>query len=263
MFDEAVQGCDAVIHVASDTTFSPDPNKVIKPTVDGVLSILHSAAEAGSVKRFVLTSSSTAALLPKPNTELTVTVDTWDQEAVNIANAPPPYTQERAFAVYAASKTEGERALWKFMKDEKPGFVANAVLPNFNMGRILKDGSPGATGGAIPTLVEGKMPGISDPQYMIDVIDDARLHLIAAVMDSSLQYERIFSFNVPFNWTDIINIVKELRPSAPVPEPLANEPRDLSKVPNELGAKLLKKWYGQETGYKPLKQTVAENLEGF
>lgn len=156
VFDEAVQGCAAVIHVASDTTFDPDPNKVIKPTVDGVLSILKSAAKTSSVKRFVLTSSSTAALLPKWNKEFTVSVDDWDQEAVDIATAPPPYTEERAFAVYAASKTEGERALWKFMKDEKPGFTANAVLPNFNMGRILA--SSGATGDGVIQALKGTLP---------------------------------------------------------------------------------------------------------
>lgn len=97
---------------------------------------------------------------------------------------------------------------------------------------------------------------------MIDVIDDARLHVIAAALDPSLQEERIFAFNVPFNWTDIIELVRELRPSnTTTAKASENEGRDLSKVPNELGAELLRKWYGQD-GYKPLKQSVAENLEG-
>ena len=98
---------------------------------------------------------------------------------------------------------------------------------------------------------------------MIDVIDDARLHLIAA-LDPAVKNERIFAFNVPFNWTTIINAIKEVRPNASkLPTPPANEARDLSKVPNERGAELLKKWYGQETGYKPLNQAIAENLEGI
>ena len=98
---------------------------------------------------------------------------------------------------------------------------------------------------------------------MIDVVDDARLHVIAAVLDASLKDERIFAFNVAFNWTDIINIIKELYPNATsVAEPPKDELRDLSKIPNKLGAELLKKWYNQETGYKPLKQSVKENLQG-
>lgn len=97
---------------------------------------------------------------------------------------------------------------------------------------------------------------------MIDVIDDARIHIIAGALDPSLKNERIFAFNVAFNWTDIIGIIKELHPNATsIAKAPENEPRDLSKVPNELGAKLLKEWYGQD-GYKPLKQSVKENLEG-
>ncbi|CAK4035003.1 Aldehyde reductase 2 [Lecanosticta acicola] len=261
-FDEAVQEVDAVIHVASDTTFDPDPNKVVKPTVAGVLSILRSAAKTPSVKQFVLTSSSSAALLPHPNKEMTITADHWDQEALDLAWAPPPYNSDRAFPVYAASKTEAEKAFWKFVKDEKPHFVANAVLPNYNMGRILEHGSPGATGEGVRRVYRGEVP-TTTPQYMIDVVDDARLHLIAA-FDPSINNERIFAFNVPFNWTDIIHAIKQLRPNAnTLPSPPENEGRDLSKVPNQLGAELLKKWYGQETGYKPLTQSIEENLEGI
>jgi hypothetical protein len=98
---------------------------------------------------------------------------------------------------------------------------------------------------------------------MIDVIDDARLHVIAAALDRSLKNDRIFAFNVAFNWTDVIKAIKKVRPEATtVATPPQDEPRDLSKVPNEQGAKLLKMWYGQETGYKPLVQTVEESLEG-
>ncbi|SMR46284.1 unnamed protein product [Zymoseptoria tritici ST99CH_1A5] len=259
VFDEAVKGCDAVIHVASDTTFGTDPNKVVKSTVAGVNSILRSAAKEKSVKRFVLTSSSTAALLPHPGKEVTISKDDWDQEALDIAWSPPPYEDDRAFPVYAASKVEGEKALWRFMEEEKPGFVANAVLPNYNMGRVL--GSAGATGSGVPDLFKGKTPA-AVPQYMIDVIDDARIHVIAAVLDSSLKNERIFAFNVPFNWTDITGILRELYPDAKsIAEPPKDEGRDLSKIPNELGAELLRKWYGQD-GYKSLKQSVAENMEG-
>ena len=106
----------------------------MKPTVAGVLSILRSAAETATVKRFVLTSSSTAVLFPQHEKEITVDRSVWNQEALELAWAPPPYTEDRAFSVYGASKTEAEKALWKFMLDEQPNFVANAILPNYNMG---------------------------------------------------------------------------------------------------------------------------------
>ncbi|KAJ8545807.1 hypothetical protein K7X08_018390 [Anisodus acutangulus] len=58
-FDEAIQGCQGVFHVATPMDFeSKDPeNEVIKPTIRGMLSIIESCAKANTVKRLVFTSS--------------------------------------------------------------------------------------------------------------------------------------------------------------------------------------------------------------
>ncbi|KAJ4414020.1 hypothetical protein N0V82_008190 [Gnomoniopsis sp. IMI 355080] len=267
--DNAVKGVDSVIHVASDTSFSEDADKVISSVVQGTENFLRAAAKEPKVKRFTLTSSSTAALLAKPGVDgIVATTDTWDDEAVDHARNKKGQTfgpngyNVYAFAVYAASKTEGERALWNFVKKEQPSFVTNAVLPNFNVGRVL--GSTGGTGGfAIGLLKEGNRQ--MTPQYFIDVIDDSRLHLCAAVLDESLKNERIFAFATPFNANDTVDAIKRVLPTTTDTSKLSkdpNEPSDLSKVPNELGAKLLKKWFGQD-GYKSLDQSVKENLQGI
>lgn len=155
--DAAVKGVDSIIHVASDTSFSEDADKVVSGVVAGTENFLRAAAKEPKVKRFTLTSSAVAAVLPKPGVEgVVVTAETWDDEAVEAAKTkgtsvgPNPY----AYVVYAASKTQGERAFWNFVKKEKPSFVANAVLPDFNTGRIV--GSAGATGTfAIQLFKEG------------------------------------------------------------------------------------------------------------
>ena len=59
--DEAIKGVNAIIHVASDTTFGEDPDEIIGGVVRGIEAILEAANKESSVKRFVLTSSSTAA----------------------------------------------------------------------------------------------------------------------------------------------------------------------------------------------------------
>ncbi|RCV26341.1 hypothetical protein SETIT_5G237900v2 [Setaria italica] len=58
-FDEAIKGCTGVFHVATPMDFeSKDPeNEVIKPTVEGMLSIMRACKEAGTVRRVVFTSS--------------------------------------------------------------------------------------------------------------------------------------------------------------------------------------------------------------
>nr|KJB58238.1 hypothetical protein B456_009G200600 [Gossypium raimondii]KJB58240.1 hypothetical protein B456_009G200600 [Gossypium raimondii] len=58
-FDDAIQGCTGVFHVATPMDFeSEDPeNEVIKPTINGVLSIMKACAKAKTVRRLVFTSS--------------------------------------------------------------------------------------------------------------------------------------------------------------------------------------------------------------
>lgn len=41
--------------------------------------------------------------------------------------------EELPLMIYAASKTLGEQALWRWVEQEQPHFTVNAVLPNFNV----------------------------------------------------------------------------------------------------------------------------------
>jgi hypothetical protein len=66
-------------------TFDPDPNKVIPEVLAGISGILKRAASEPSIKRFVYTSSSTAATGAQPNKEFNITTDTWNEEDVKKA----------------------------------------------------------------------------------------------------------------------------------------------------------------------------------
>lgn len=81
------------------------------------------------MKRFVLTSSSSAAVSPgAPGADVKVTEGRWNEDAIKAAWADPPYTEDRAGVVYAASKTESEQAVWKYHKDNRdsrPDLVVN------------------------------------------------------------------------------------------------------------------------------------------
>lgn len=146
--DAAVKGVDSILHVATDTTFTSDADGIIASVVAQTENVLRAAAAEPRVRRFTLTSSSTAATFPRPGEAgVVVTADTWNDETVHAARhrkgesmGPNSYP----FVVYGASKTEGERALWRFVERERPAFVANSVLPNFNTGRII--GSVSLTG---------------------------------------------------------------------------------------------------------------------
>ena len=153
--------------MASVLTFDPDPNKVIPAVVDGALNAATSAAKQTSVKRFVYTSSSTAISAPKPNVEFTISTDDWNKEDVEAAWKPPPYEAERAWATYGASKTQAEQEMWKFMKEHKPSFVLNTVLPNANFGEILNDTQPASTGAWVKSVYNGNLDAVKNvsPQW--------------------------------------------------------------------------------------------------
>jgi nucleoside-diphosphate-sugar epimerase len=119
-YDGVMKGASAVVHLTTIVTFDSDPNEVIPPTIEGAMTALRAAAREKSVVRFVYISSSTAATDPKPNQRFNIDAQTWNDEAVAAAWKPPPYEDSRAWSVYAAIKVEAERALWKFIDEEKP-----------------------------------------------------------------------------------------------------------------------------------------------
>lgn len=124
-FDSALKGASGFVHVASDMSNSNDPDVVIGNAVKGVLNALRAAKKEGAgMKRFVYTSSSTAATLPKPGEVFSVTAESWNDEAVEMAWRTDNLEKD-AFVVYAASKTESERAVWKWARETEPEFVVN------------------------------------------------------------------------------------------------------------------------------------------
>lgn len=261
-FEAVIKGAAAVVHVATDTSLSPDPHAVIPNTVDMVVSALRSAAKEPSVKRFVLTSSSTAALLPKPDTPSKVTVDTWNEEVVKEAYRPPPYEPERAYPVYAAAKTLAEQAAWKFVREEKPGFELNTVLPNMNFGKsldVVNQGHP-STAGWLATLYNGDIGfmGMLPAQYFVDVQDTARLHVAAAIHPDVVS-ERIFGFAEPVNGDQLLEILREMYPEKTFPENFQSS-KDLSEIVPRTRAESLLKDMGQ-AGWTSLKDSVRWNTE--
>lgn len=113
------------------------PEEIIDPVVKSTKSILRTAANEPSVKQFVLTSSTVAADWPKPNEEYTVTEQTWNDPSIAEAYSLPKEHPLKPWHIYSASKALGEKAAWKFVEENKPGFVLNTILPAANFGPTL------------------------------------------------------------------------------------------------------------------------------
>lgn len=106
-FDKAFEGCSGVFHTASPFFFSgvTDPEtQMLKPAVEGTLSILRSVCRTPTIKRVIVTSSLAAVIVGNYPPDHIFTEEDWSDEGL----------QRSAQMWYLLSKNLAERALWDF-----------------------------------------------------------------------------------------------------------------------------------------------------
>ncbi|GKT55138.1 aldehyde reductase [Colletotrichum tofieldiae] len=218
-------GVSAVIHVASVMSFDPDPSKVIPPVVSGAVNAIRAAYAELSVKRFVFTSSSTAALSPEPNVPgIIVTESTWNKKALQLAWAAAANTPERAVINYAASKTQSEKEIWKFHDENK----------------------------------HKRLDLVVNTEHFVDVQDSGVLH-VAAAIHPDVKGERIFGFAETFNWDKILDILRKQNPDRVFIENFQRED-DLSEIKTRARAEQLLRDLGRP-GWTSLEDSIMMNTE--
>lgn len=170
-YNEAITGCDGVIHTASPYVINvKDPQRdLVDPAVKGTLNVLRSAKAAG-VRRVVLTSSM-AAISDEPVEGTVLTEDDWNEQS-SLERNP-----------YYFSKTVAERAAWRFVEDETPGFDLIAVNPYMILGPSLGR-DLNTTNAIFRDLLTGVYPGIMNLTWgFVDVRDVATAHVLAMETD--------------------------------------------------------------------------------
>nr|ABN80436.1 dihydroflavonol 4-reductase [Nicotiana tabacum] len=128
-FDEAIQGCQGVFHVATPMDFeSEDPeNEVIKPTVRGMLSIIESCAKANTVKRLVFTSSA-GTVDVQEHQKLLYDETSWsDLDFI--------YAKKMTGWMYFVSQILAEKAAMEAAKKKNIDFIS--IIPPLVVGPFL------------------------------------------------------------------------------------------------------------------------------
>jgi nucleoside-diphosphate-sugar epimerase len=167
-WDEAAQGCDYVLHVASP--FPPsqpkDPDELIVPAREGTLRVLGAALDAG-VERVVVTSSVAAVTgSGKPVHGRPLDERDWSDPG-NLKMTP-----------YARSKTIAERAAWDFVRERGATERLATVNPGAIVGPVLS-GDRSFSLQAIERLLGG-IPGVPRIGFsFVDVRDVADLEIRA------------------------------------------------------------------------------------
>ncbi len=94
-------------------------------------------------------------------------------------------------------------------------------------------------------------------------MDVARLH-VAALLSPSLRFDRIFAFAAPQNWTEIVKILRKLRPNNTlIPQEPENEGRDMSEViPSKRAESILKTFFNRP-GWVGLEESINDGISGM
>ncbi|KAK3181526.1 hypothetical protein K4F52_007236 [Lecanicillium sp. MT-2017a] len=260
---DALQGVSGVVHAASDMSFSPDPNIVIPSAISSALGVLKASALAPTVKRFVFTSSCAAAASPCPGHYPTITSETWNDQAVKEAWAPPPYEASRGFTVYAASKTAAEKEVWAWYKQAQPAFTLNTVLPSANYGKSLDLANQGhpSTSGLLQALYMGDNDTVMTgaEYFYIDVEDTARIH-VAGLLHPDVASERLFAYAWPYTWKSMQAVMKSVYPDKTFGPDFEEHEMDRSVIVGKERAAGLLKEMGRE-GWTAVEEVVRLNTE--
>ena len=167
-WDEAVEGCRHVLHIASPFPPSVPKNEdeLIVPAREGALRVLRAARDAG-VERVVLTSSFAAVGYGHPKQDAPFDETSWTD------------LSGRAVTPYVKSKTLAERAAWDFMEAEGGDMELSVVNPVAVLGPVLgPDYSTSII--LVQRLMKGAMPGCPKLAFgVVDVRDVVDLHLRA------------------------------------------------------------------------------------
>ena len=156
----AIQGCDALVHVAADyRLWVRDPKSMYAANVDGTRELLRIAREVG-IKRVVYTSSVATMGFRKDGT---------------IVDENSPVSIDDMIGHYKRSKFLGELEAIKAARSGQEVIILNPTTP-IGAG----DAKPTPTGRIVVDFLNKKFPAYVDTGLnLVDVTEVAKMHLVA------------------------------------------------------------------------------------
>ena len=194
-WDEGMEGCDYLLHVASPIALeNHDEDFFVKPAVAGVKRAFKFAKKY-NVKKVVLTSSVAAIFDTLEEKTYYDETDWSDPENPSISH-------------YSKSKTLAERAAWDFVKNEDNPFELAVINPALVIGPSLS-GDLGESNKAIAMVATGKMPVAVPLQFgYVDVRDVATAHVLA-MQNSNSNGERFALAEKDLWYKDVAKVLRD------------------------------------------------------
>lgn len=195
-YDEAIAGCEYVIHTASPYVLDvKDPqHDLVDPALKGTLNVLQACGKSGSVKKVVLTSS-VAAVFDEPISGRVYTEKDWN-ETSSLARNP-----------YFYSKTLAERSAWDYIEKENPAFELVVVNPGVVIGPSLVP-SLNTSNQILRDILAGTYPMIMSISWgFVDVRDVAHAHILA--MENEKAKSRYLCTSETLGMSEVVSILRE------------------------------------------------------
>jgi nucleoside-diphosphate-sugar epimerase len=200
-WDEAVKGCDYVLHVASPFPAQDpkDENELIIPARDGALRVLKASRDAG-VKRVVLTSSFAAVGYSIDVKDHVFTEEDWTDT-------------NKELPAYIKSKTIAEKSAWEFIEKEGNGLELTVINPVGIFGPAIG----GITSASLDIAVSGILNGTMNqtPPFtmgVVDVRDVADIHIKAMLQPNASGERFIATSDGVMSFYDVAELFKKERP---------------------------------------------------
>ncbi|PQQ11664.1 tetraketide alpha-pyrone reductase 1-like isoform X2 [Prunus yedoensis var. nudiflora] len=209
-FDDAILGCHGVFHSASPVLKpSSDPKtEILEPAVEGTLNVLRSCKKNPSLRRVVLTSSSSAVRVrPDEDFDSNIPLDESLWSSVELC--------ETLQIWYPLSKILAEKAAWDFCKEN--GIDLVTVLPSFVIGPCLPPDLC-STASDVLGLLKGETEKFKWHGRMGYVhIDDVALCHISVYEHESAHGRYLCSSTVLDN-NELASLLSKQYPSLPIPK---------------------------------------------
>ena len=166
-WDEAVSGCDYVMHVASPLLDREpkDQEEIIRPAHDGLMRAIKSSVK-NKVKRFVMTSSFSA--IGYGHVKDVFDESHWTDTTQKIG-------------AYNKSKAIAEKAMWDYLDSlkEKEKIEAVAINPTLVIGASLSN-DVGTSNIFLQKMLDGSYPVVPKVHFgYVTVKDTAKAHVAA------------------------------------------------------------------------------------
>ena len=166
-FDDALTGCEGLVHVAAVARLTaPDPKRqIVDPSVEGTRNVLDAATRAG-VRRVVLTSSVAAVGSYRSSEDHPLTEADWN-DAATLSTDP-----------YGLAKTTAERLAWE-LADSAPWDLV-VCNPAMVLGPVFNARHCRASPMIIRDVLRRTFP--ANPRFcfgIVDARDVAAAHLAA------------------------------------------------------------------------------------